>query len=154
METLTLKTKRRFARNYVILTLTPNGFSIDDRFYSWHDIEQFGLTRKYGLRLLFPQKIVFWNFRPSSPNRNSEHKSSRLLSGYDEGIDVNYFVDDPEEIVRTLNDWRTRNTGLTSEIIVGTRLDRKISAKVYFLGIGLAIVVIVILALYTNVFTK
>ena len=81
-----------------------------------------------------------------------DEKLSRLLSGYDEGLESDNYEVEPEELVKLLNDWRNRYTGLTSEIIIGTRLDKQISMTVYFLGIALAIAVIVMLALFTNVF--
>jgi len=81
--------------------------------------------------------------------RNFEHKIARFLSGFDDGIDADDYQVEPEELAKLLNDRRNRYTGSTSEIIIGTRMDRKISAKTYFLCVSLAItVLIVILALF------
>lgn len=130
------------------LTIAPNGFSIGDASYSWYDIEQFGVVRKLHSNI-HSWKSVFWNYKSSSIKRNFEHKIARLLSGFDDGVDADDYQVEPEELARLLNDWRNRYTGSTSEIIIGTKMDRKISAKTYFLGVGLTIaVVIVILALF------
>lgn len=133
----------------VTLTLTRDGFRKGTRMFRWHDIERFGITTAYITlwSFIFPRKVIFWTYKQASSYIKLSQKITRILSGYDDVVFSNYEIE-TEELARLLNDWRMRYTGLPAEILNGTRWDRQISMKTFFMGVGTTIILIILITLF------
>ncbi len=136
---------KQFAERAAI-TLTPWGFLKGKTLYPWHEIDQFGITTKYGTcwSFVFQRKVIFWNYRQDSSFISASQKITKLLSGYHDYVPSNYEVD-TDKLAQLLNDWRTQHTAVPSEVLQGTFLDNKVSNKTFFFIVGLAMIVVMIL---------
>ena len=138
---------KQFAERAVI-TLTPRGFLKGKTLYPWHEIEQFGITTKYGTcwSFVFQRKVVFWNYKRDSSFISTSQKITQLISGYHDYVPSNYELA-TDKLAQLLNDWLTRYKSVPSEVLQGTYLDKKVSSKSFFLIVGLAMLVVMVLVL-------
>jgi len=138
--------RRKLYRN-ITLKLTPEGLIKENTLYQWHEIDQFGIARAYKLSLLSDRKTIFWNYKPSSSHRRFSEKLLRILSGYDDGVSSSSYEVEATELVKILNDWKTRYSGQSKPIINKDRLNRQITTRELISGILLAVFLIVFIVI-------
>lgn len=130
------------------LKLTPMGLFRGGTLYRWHEIEQFGITGPKGSAIpaLFQKKTIYWNLKQSSSSRGFSNKLSNLLAGYDVSFLATNYDMPAEDLVKMLNDRKTRYTGHFSDIKYSGGLSRNLTKR-ELIGIAVGIALVLLAAI-------
>jgi hypothetical protein len=112
--------------DYNVLKLAPAGLFKGRTLYRWQEIEEFVCKPLKVFSITSGKKIISWTLKESSSSRTFSNKSNRILAGYDDCIQTEFYDTDPEDLIRKLNDWKVRYSGQPSQVQMSGRPDRTV----------------------------